>query len=48
MNNNLLIEINKLSEQEMYNILRNIATSGEIGRNILSSCIEYEKSKSKK
>jgi len=46
MDNKLLIEINKLSEQQMYNILRNIATSGEVGKNILSSCITYEKSKS--
>lgn len=46
MDNKLLVEINKLSEQQMYNILRNISTSGEVERNILSSCITYEKSKS--
>jgi hypothetical protein len=45
MDSKILIEINKLSEQEMYNILRNIATSGEIGKNILLSCINHEKSK---
>lgn len=40
----LIKEINKLTEAQMYNILRNIAIGGDMARNLLSCCIIHEKS----
>ena len=40
---NFIKEINGLTEAQMYNVLRNISTSGDQARRVLEACINHEK-----